>query len=131
MNADLTTNNGVVYKLIYSDKDGSRRNATVPTDLVSEATEVVLTVAHQDYIDSATKAPGIRSNMRLQCTQIESATGQKLVTFAQLTVGRPTASLNADAVHALVEELLSMLAGNGNYTANLGLADEVFETREQ
>jgi len=60
MNNDITVS-GLAFKLIYSDKTGSlRRETSRGTSLPTE-----LLIKHEDYVDSKTKVPGVRTLVRL------------------------------------------------------------------
>lgn len=129
MNANLTIKTKSV-NLIYSDKDGSLRRAATG-DIVSNG-QLSLTIGHQDYVDSKTKAPGVRSVLRFQQDTVNPSTGQKLIGFAQLTVGRPSDSTITDAdILAMVDSIRQMLATTSADASALDLSDEFVVNREQ
>lgn len=129
MNNNLTLKTKSV-NLIYSDKDGSLRRAA-PTDIVSVG-QLSLSIAHQDYVDSKTKVPGTRSVMRFQQDASNVTTGQSLIAFAQLTVGRPTdATITDGDILALVDCIRQMLATTSADAAALDLASAFAVTGEQ
>jgi len=129
MNADLTIKTKAV-KSIYSDADGSLRRAA-PNDILSIG-QLSLTIAHQDYVDSKTKVPGTRSVMRFQQDVNNVTTGQSLISFAQLTVGRPSDATVTDAdILALVDCIRQMLATTAADANALNLGSAFAVTHEQ
>lgn len=129
MNASLTINTKVLNQ-VYSDKDGSLRRAA-PLDLVSIG-QLSLTIAHQDYTDSKTKVPGRRSVMRFQQDAVNPATGQSLIAFAQLTVGRPSdATITNGDILAMIDGIRQMLATTSADASALNLASAFAVTGEQ
>jgi len=129
MNNDLTIKTKSV-KLVYSDKDGSLRKAA--TGDVVAVGKLSLTIGHQDYIDSKTKASGRRHVVRFQQDAINITTGQPLVSYAQLTVGRPSDTTITDAdVLAMVDSIRQMIATTSADANALNLATNLFVTEEQ
>lgn len=129
MDLNLTLKTKAV-KLIYSDKDGSLRKADVG-DIVSNG-QLSLTIAHQDYTDSKTKVSGKRSVMRFQQDTVNSATGNNLIAFAQLTVGRPSDSTITDEdILAMIDCIRQVLSTTAADAAALGLASNFAITQEQ
>lgn len=129
MNSNLTVKTKSL-NLVYSDKDGSIRRAATG-DIVSIG-QCSLNIAHQDYTDSKTRAPGTRSVMRFQQDAVNATTGQKLVAFAQLTVGRPSDPTITDAdILALIDCIRQMLATTSADAGGLNLGSAFAITREQ
>lgn len=129
MNNDLVIATKNV-KLAYSDVSGSVRRAAVG-DIVSVG-QVSLTIGHQDYTDSKTKASGRRHVLRFQQEAMNIATGQKLIAYAQLTVGRPTdPTITLADVLALIDGVRQMIATTSADAAALNLASNFIATEEQ
>lgn len=130
MNANLTVKTKAL-NLVYSDKEGSIRRGAIG-DIVASPGQVTLNIAHQEYKDSKTGAPGVRSVMRFQQDTVNVATGQKLIAFAQLTVGRPSdATVTNSDILALVDCVRQMLATTSADANALNLAQAFAELREQ
>lgn len=128
MNADLTVKTKS-FVLVYSDKDGSLRRASPGLTATGNTT---LTVAHQDYVDSKTKVPGVRSNVRFQLEAVNASTGNPMIAFAQLTFGRPSDPTITDAdMAALVDAIRQMLATTAADAAALNLSNSIVVNREQ
>jgi hypothetical protein len=80
-----------------------------------------------DYVDSATKLPGVRSNVRLD-RYIAGTSGIIPVT-ASLTVAVPSDALVTSAdVLAAVERIAQIIQEDDS---GLDLADEIFINKEQ
>lgn len=130
MNANLTLFTKTLTQK-YSDKDGSLRVA-VPAEIVS-AGQLSLNIAHQDYTDSKTKVPGRRSVMRFQQDAVNVTTGQPVIAYAQLIVGRPsdtTAVSDAD-IAKLVDCIRQMIASTAADASALNLGSAFAVTGEQ
>lgn len=129
MNADLTIKTKNV-KLVYSDEGGSLRK-TATGDIVTVG-RLSLTIGHQDYIDSKTKSPGRRHVVRFQQDAVNITTGQPLVAYAQLTVGRPSDPTITDSdMLAMIDSIRQMIATTSADAAALNLASNIFVTEEQ
>lgn len=123
MNANLTIG-ALSYVQQYSDKTGSlrreiARGPALPTELK---------IAHQPYVDSATKLPGIRSVVRFD--RYQALTGGVIAPVsAYVVVTRPTDVLvTGTEILACFENLIGLLQEDDT---GLDLADEIFVNQEQ
>lgn len=129
MDNNLTLKTKAV-NLVYSDADGSLRKA-VPGEIVSTG-QLSLKIAHQDYTDSQTKVVGRRGLVRFQHETANPTTGQKLIAFAQVTVGRPSDPTVTDSDFlAIIDCIRQMLATTSADAAALNLQSAFALTEEQ
>nr|QDH90609.1 MAG: hypothetical protein H1RhizoLitter245_000003 [Leviviridae sp.] len=123
MNASLTIDT-LSFVQQYSEKSGSlrreiARGPALPTELK---------IAHQPYVDSATKLPGTRSVVRFDRYQALS-TGVIAPVSAYLVVTRPTDTLvTGTEILATIQNLVSLLQEDDS---GLDLMDEIFVNQEQ
>lgn len=125
MNADITVS-GLAYKQIYSDKSGSlrretARGATLPTELL---------IKHQEYVDSVTKVPGIRTLVRFDHYMTMTDGVVRPVSYYAV-LARPNDPLvTATIIEALQAQMTNLLHGTTN-TSGLDLQGEILSNREQ
>lgn len=124
MNADLTIDT-LTFKQAFSDKDGSERRessrgANLPT---------VMSVKHQDYVDSATKLPGKRSLLRFDRYLDVDGEGLIAPVSAYVVVTAPSqVGVTSSDILAVVQHLITVLQEDDS---GLDLMDEIFVNREQ
>lgn len=123
MNANLTVG-ALNYVQQYSEKSGSlrreiARGPALPTEMK---------IAHQPYVDSATKKAGTRSVVRFDRYQALSD-GTIAPVSAYVVVTRPNDTLvTGTEVLACFENLVGLLQEDDS---GLDLADEIFVNQEQ
>lgn len=89
----------------------------------------ILTIRHQDYIDSKTKLPGVRSNVRID--RYVAGTQGIVPVSISLTMAVPSDALILSSdIQALEARLVNLIHGTSN-TNGLGLSDNIFITKEQ
>lgn len=123
MNANLTIDT-LSFNEVYSDKTGSlRRETSRGVNLPTE-----LKIAHQDYVDSATKLPGKRSLARFD-RAVELTDGRSAPVSAYIVVTHPSdAAIEGSDILAVVQHLISLLQEDDS---GLDLMDEIFVNKEQ
>jgi hypothetical protein len=123
MNANLTIG-ALSYVQQYSEQSGSlRREVARGVNLPT-----TLKVAHQPYVDSATKKAGTRSVVRFDRYQALSD-GTIAPVSAYVVVTHPTDTLvTGTEILACFENLIGMLQEDDT---GLDLADEIFVNKEQ
>lgn len=122
MNAALTLSSLTFNQSKSGDSGSERREVSRGVNLPE-----ILTIRHMDYVDSATKLPGVRSNVRLD-RYIAGTQGIIPVT-ASLTVAVPSDALITSAdVLAAVERISQIIQEDDS---GLDLADEIFINKEQ
>jgi hypothetical protein len=125
MNADITVS-ALTYKQVYSDKTGSlrretSRGATLPTELL---------IKHQEYVDSVTKVPGVRTLVRFDHYMTMTDGVIRPVSYYGV-LARPNDPLvTAAIIEALQAQLTNLLHGATN-TSGLDLQTEILANREQ
>jgi hypothetical protein len=123
MNAALTLG-ALNYTQQYSEKSGSERReiargVNLPT---------VMSIKHQDYVDSATKLPGVRSLVRFDRYQALSD-GSIAPVSAYVVVAHPKDTLvTGTEILAAFQNLIDLLQEDDS---GLDLADEIFVNKEQ
>ena len=125
MNNNITVST-LSYNLIYSDKTGSlrretARGATLPTELL---------IKHQEYVDSVTKQPGVRSLVRFDYHMTMTDGVIRPVSY-YVVLARPNDPLvTAAIIESLQAQMTNLLHGTTN-TSGLDLQTEILATREQ
>jgi hypothetical protein len=123
MNANLTVGS-LSYVQRFSEQSGSERRevargVNLPT---------VMKIAHQPYVDSATKKAGTRSLVRFDRYQALSD-GTIAPVSAYVVVTHPTDTLvTGTEILACFENLIGLLQEDDT---GLDLADEIFVNKEQ
>lgn len=130
MNNDITLKSKA-YKLLYSDKTGSRRRST--TDGATLPHE--LSIAHTDSVDQKTKSPVKRSVCRVEMTHLDTGGISPAATpvIAYMVVQHGT-GVNQPSQTAIILAIETVIQALGSTTADasaLGLADEIFVNKEQ
>jgi hypothetical protein len=125
MDNNLTVN-GLTFSLIYSDKTGSlrretSRGASLPTELL---------IKHQDYVDSATKQPGIRTLIRLDYYMTMTDGVIRPVSLYEVFT-RPTDPLVTVTISNAIEAMMTNIMHSATNTSGLDLKDEILANREQ
>jgi hypothetical protein len=125
MNADITVST-LSFKLIYSDKSGSlrreiSRGATLPTEIL---------IKHQDYVDTATKQPGVRSLVRIDYYMTMTDGVIRPVSYYAV-LARPNDPLVTTAIVSAIESMLTNLMHSATNTSGLALEDEILSGGEQ
>jgi len=126
MTADLTIST-LSFKQTYSDKNGSERRETSRGANLPE----VLTVKHQQIVDSATKLPARRSLCRFD--RYVTLTGGSIAPVsAYVVVQTPldSAVVSSD-IQAVVARILGILSATSNPPVGLALGDAMFVNQEQ
>lgn len=123
MNDNLVIKSGT-FNLVYKDKGGSLRKAAPGTPFSAGASGSI-SIAHQPYVDSATKKSGRRSVLRFQLEK-SNAAGEANIAYAQLIVGRPDDSVTVpdSDILALVDCIRQYIAGTAADGLALNLASE-------
>jgi len=130
MNADITLK-GKAYKLVFSDKAGSKRVSTTDGAQMPHT----LRIAHQDAIDSATKLPITRSLFESAITH-KDTTGTIVAprpVRAYVVVEKlkgANAPSTADILLA-IGTVIQAIASTSADASALDLASSVFVTGEQ
>lgn len=120
------TVSGLAYNLVYSDKTGSlrreiARGATLPTELL---------IKHQEYVDSVTKQPGIRTLVRFDHYMTMTDGIIRPVSFYSV-LSRPNDPLvTAAIITSLEAQMVNLLHGTTN-TSGLDLEGEILASRLQ
>jgi hypothetical protein len=123
MNATLTLSS-LTFGLTKSGDLGSERRETSRGVNLPE----ILTIRHQDYVDSGTKIPGVRSNVKID-RYVSLTNGRIVPVTASLTVTVPADALITSAdVLAAVERIAQLIQEDDS---GLDLADEIFVNKEQ
>lgn len=114
----------LVFKHVFSDKDGSlRREVSRGINLPTE-----MSIRRQKYVDSVTKVPGTRTSLRFDKT-VAGTDGKPVKVFANLVVGVPEdAEVTSTDVNDVIGHINCILDGT---SPNLALGDEIFVTGEQ
>lgn len=123
MNADITLST-LSFTQQYSDKTGSLRREVSRGAMLPET----LRIAHSDYVDSATKLPGVRSLTRVD--RYIALTDDRIAPVsASLVVAKPTDAnvTNADIL-AVVQRLVDLLKSE---SGGLALSEEIFVSLQQ
>jgi hypothetical protein len=125
MTGDITVST-LAFKLIYSDKTGSlrretSRGASLPTEIL---------IKHQDYVDTATKQPGIRSLVRIDYYMTMTDGVIRPVSY-YCVLARPSDPLVTQAVITSIEAMLTNLMHSSTNTSGLDLQDEILSNHEQ
>lgn len=125
MNTNLTVST-LSFNLIYSDKTGSlrretSRGASLPTELL---------IKHQEYVDSGTKKPGIRTLVRLDY-YMTMTDGVIRPVSLYTVLARPTDPLVTAAIITSIESMMVNLLHGTTNTSGLGLEDEILSNGEQ
>jgi hypothetical protein len=125
MNNDITVA-GLAFKLVYSDKTGSlrretSRGASLPTEIL---------IKHQPYIDSSTKRPGIRSNVRVDYYMAMTDGIIAPVSHYSVTA-KPSDPLVTQAVVTNLEDIMTNLLHGTSNASGLALSDEILANGEQ
>lgn len=124
MNNDLTIST-LSFKLRASDlvAGSERREISRGVNLPE-----VMTIKHQDYVDSGTKLPGVRSVLRFDRHLLLTAGFIAPVSaYVVVSVPKDTGVTSADVL-AVVERLINTLQEDDT---GLDLMDEIFVNREQ
>jgi hypothetical protein len=123
MNANITVGS-LAYVQQYSEQSGSlRREVARGVNLPT-----TLKIAHQPYVDSATKKAGTRSVVRFDRFQALSD-GTIAPVSAYVVVTHPTDTLvTGTEILACFENLIGLLQEDDT---GLDLADEIFVNKEQ
>jgi len=103
MNADLTFNS-IVFKKSFDENGGSKRQATGR----GINTPDVMLIKSQPYIDSETKIPGTRYNVRVDYVGID-ANLVKFTTSAYLVIAVPT-NASAGSITSVIASFKAMVA---------------------
>lgn len=124
MNNNLTIST-LAFNLNYTDaQSGSKRTEVSRGVNLPE----VMTIRHQDYVDSATKLPGTRSVLRFD-RHLEMTDGRIAPVSAYLVVTAPKdANVASSDVLAVVERIVNTIQEDDT---GLDLADEIFVNKEQ
>lgn len=127
MNADLTINT-LSFTQRFSDKqNGSERREISRGVNLPE----VMTVKHQDYVDSKTKVPGTRSVLRFD-RYVLGADGKILPVSAYLVVAAPIdTNITTTDIQAVVTRVASVVNATSAVANGLGLSDEIFDAKQQ
>jgi hypothetical protein len=122
MNATLTLSSLTFNQSKNGDAGSERREVSRGVNLPE-----ILTIRHMDYVDSATKLPGVRSNVRID--RYIAGTNGIIPVTASLTVAVPSDALVTSAdVLAAVERIAQIIQEDDS---GLDLADEIFINKEQ
>jgi hypothetical protein len=125
MNASLTLNT-LTFAQSFSDQTGSERREVSRGVNLPE----ILSVKHQDYVDSKTKIPGTRSVVRLD-RYVEVTDGRIVPVSAHVVVSVPAdAAIVSTDVTSCIDRLVNLLHGTTN-TLGLDQKSAVFVTKEQ
>lgn len=125
MNSNITVS-GLAYNLVYSDKSGSlrreiSRGANLPTELL---------IKHQDYVDSTSKMPGIRTLVRFDhyMTMTDGNIRPQSLYLIRATEVDPL--VTAAIIESLEAQMVNLLHSTTN-TSGLDLVTEILANREQ
>lgn len=125
MDNNLTVSS-LAFNLVYSDKTGSlrretSRGASLPTELL---------IKHQEYVDSATKQPGVRTLVRLDY-YMTMTDGVIRPVSLYTVLARPNDPLVTSTVLNSIEAMLVNLIHGTSNTSGLDLREEILANREQ
>jgi len=125
MNASLTLNTLTFDQSKSGDAGSERREVSRGVNLPE-----ILIIRHQDYVDSGTKVPGVRSNVRIE-RYVAMADGRIVPVTLSLSVAVPSDSniVSAD-VTAVTDRLVNLIHGTTN-TSGLGLSASIFVSKQQ
>jgi hypothetical protein len=124
MTADLTVDT-LSFKQVYSDKSGSERRESSRGPTLPE----VMTIRHQDIVDSTTKLPSKRSVLRLDRYMSLATEAVIAPVSAYIVVQTPkSASIASSDVLAAIQRLITVLQEDDS---GLDLMDEIFTNYEQ
>lgn len=125
MNSNITVS-GLAYNLVYSDKSGSlrreiSRGANLPTELL---------IKHQEYTDTASKMPGIRTLVRFDhyMTMTDGNIRPQSLYLVRATEVDPL--VTAAIIESLEAQMVNLLHSTTN-TSGLDLVTEILANREQ
>lgn len=115
----------LAFNLSFSEKTGSERREISRGVNLPE----VMSVRHQEYTDSKTKKPGIRSSLRFERYMLSADGVTVIPVTATLTVATPTdTGIASSDVLAVVERIVNTIQEDDT---GLDLADEIFVGRQQ
>jgi len=125
MDNNLTVSS-LTFSLIYSDKTGSlrretSRGATLPTEIL---------IKHQEYVDSSTKQPGVRTLVRVDY-HMTMTDGIIRPVSLYVVLSRPNDPLVTSAIITSIEAMLVNLLHGTSNTSGLDLREEILANREQ
>jgi hypothetical protein len=120
------TVSALAFNNAWSDKTGSERRETsrganLPT---------VLSIKHQDYVDSATKVPGKRSVVRLDYYMTMTDGIIRPVSLYVVCAAPTDPLVTTTITNTMCDYLVNLLHGTTN-TNGLGLRDEIFGDKLQ
>jgi len=125
MNATLTLNTLTFTQGPSTESGSIRREISRGVNLPE-----ILTIKHQDYVDSKSKIPGTRSVVRLD-RYVEVTDGRVVPVSAHVVVSVPAdANIVTADVTACVDRLVNLLHGATN-TSGLDLKSAIFASKEQ
>jgi len=125
MNASLTLNTLTFNQTRSGDSGSERREVSRGVNLPE-----VLSIRHSDYVDGASKVPGVRSNIKLE-RYMALTDGRIVPIVGSLTIAVPSDVNIASAdVTAVTTRLVNLIHGTTN-TSGLDLASSIFVSKEQ
>jgi len=125
MNASLTLNTLTFGQTKNGDAGSERRDVSRGVNLPE-----ILSIRHSEYVDTGTKVPGVRSNIKIE-RYVAMADGRIVPVVASLTVAVPSDSnIISSDVTAVTDRLVNLIHGTTN-TSGLALASEIFVTKAQ
>lgn len=125
MDNNLTVST-LTFNLVYSDKTGSlrretSRGATLPTEIL---------IKHQEYVDSGTKQPGVRTLVRVDY-YMTMTDGIIRPVSLYAVLARPNDPLVTSAIINSIEAMMVNLLHGTSNTSGLDLREEILTNREQ
>lgn len=125
MNATLTLNTLTFSLTKNGDLGSERREISRGVNLPE-----ILAIRHQDYVDSRTKVPGVRSNIKLE--RFVALTDGRIVpvTLSLLVAVPSDVNITSADVTAVTTRLVNLIHGTTN-TSGLDLASAIMVTKEQ
>lgn len=124
MTADITVDT-LAFKQTYSDKSGSERRESSRGPSLPE----VMTIRHQDIVDTATKLPSKRSVLRVDRYMALATEAVIAPVSAYVVVQSPkSASVTSADILAAIQRLITVLQEDDS---GLDLMDEIFVNYEQ
>lgn len=125
MDNNLTVST-LTFNLVYSDKTGSlrretSRGATLPTEIL---------IKHQEYVDSGTKQPGVRTLVRVDY-YMTMTDGIIRPVSLYAVLARPNDPLVTSTIINSIEAMMVNLLHGTSNTSGLDLREEILTNREQ
>lgn len=125
MDNNLTVST-LTFNLVYSDKSGSlrretSRGATLPTEIL---------VKHQEYVDSSSKQPGVRTLVRVDY-YMTMTDGIIRPVSLYAVLARPNDPLVTSTIINSIEAMMVNLLHGTSNTSGLDLREEILSNREQ